>query len=61
MERLQAVLGIRDPFIVENGAAIFFPDGYRGFRISAGVRVPPYTILRLGSNYVDIEALRPAA
>jgi len=54
IERLQQVLGIRDPFIVENGAAIFFPDGYRGFRIPTGVRVPPYTIVRLGSNYVEI-------
>ncbi|MGE5256623.1 MAG: HAD hydrolase family protein, partial [Hyphomicrobiales bacterium] len=29
IERLQAAMEIREPFIAENGAAIFFPDGYR--------------------------------
>jgi mannosyl-3-phosphoglycerate phosphatase len=54
VERLQATLGIREPFIVENGAAIFFPDRYRGWRIDAGVRQPPYTVIQLGAAYREI-------
>jgi mannosyl-3-phosphoglycerate phosphatase len=33
IERLQSAVKICEPFISENGAAIFFPDGYRNFRI----------------------------
>ena len=54
VERLQATLGIREPFIVENGAAIFFPDRYRGWRIDAGVRQPPHTVIQLGAAYPEI-------
>lgn len=54
VEMLQATLGIREPFIVENGAAIFFPDRYRGWRIDAGIRQPPYTVVQLGAAYPEI-------
>ena len=54
VERLQAALRIRDPFVVENGAAIFFPVGYRNFEMDAGWHVPPYTIIRLGAVYGEI-------
>lgn len=54
VEMLQAALGIREPFIVENGAAIFFPDRYRGWRIDAGFRQPPYTVIQLGAAYPEI-------
>jgi mannosyl-3-phosphoglycerate phosphatase len=54
IEELQAAMGIREPFIVENGAAVFFPDGYRNWRIREGVRQPPYTVIRLGATYSEI-------
>jgi mannosyl-3-phosphoglycerate phosphatase len=54
IERLQAEMGIREPFIVENGAAVFFPDGYRHWRVDGGIHQPPYTVIRLGATYRDI-------
>jgi mannosyl-3-phosphoglycerate phosphatase len=63
IERLQAAMGIREPFIVENGAAVFFPDGYRNWSIDDGIREPPYTVIRLGASYAEIRrwilSLRP--
>ena len=54
VEMLQAAMGLRDPFIVENGAAIFFPDRYREWQIDAGFRQPPYTVIQLGASYPEI-------
>jgi mannosyl-3-phosphoglycerate phosphatase len=54
IEALQAILGIREPFIVENGAAVFFPEGYRGWQVPDGRRAPPYTVIRLGASYSEI-------
>ena len=34
VERLQQKAGISEPFIVENGAALFIPHGYQGFDLS---------------------------
>ena len=51
---LQASMGIREPFIVENGAAIFFPDNYREWRIDTGFRQPPYSVIQLGASYPEI-------
>ncbi|MFO7707689.1 MAG: HAD-IIB family hydrolase [Desulfobacterales bacterium] len=54
VERLQRIMGIREPFIVENGAALFFPDDYRRLRIDSGFRQPPYTVIQLGASYAEI-------
>jgi mannosyl-3-phosphoglycerate phosphatase len=63
IETLQATMGIQEPFIVENGAAVFFPDGYRRWRVDGGIRQPPYTVIRLGATYREIrrfvQAVRP--
>ena len=63
IEQLQASMGIREPFIVENGAAVFFPEGYRGWQVVEGLRQPPYAVIRLGASYRDvrrfIQAVRP--
>lgn len=63
VEMLQADMGIFDPFIVENGAAIFFRDGYGGLRTDAGFHRPPYRVIQLGASYGDIRkfisALKP--
>jgi mannosyl-3-phosphoglycerate phosphatase len=54
VEHLQAKMQIQEPFIVENGAAIFFPDNYRGLRIDTGFRQKPYTVVQLGAPYGEI-------
>jgi len=54
IERLQAEMQIREPFIAENGAAVYFPDGYRNFKIDAGFHSPPYTVIQLGTNCSEI-------
>jgi mannosyl-3-phosphoglycerate phosphatase len=64
IEVLQAIMKIQEPFIVENGAAVFFPDGYRGWLIEAGFHQPPYRVIQLGASYGEIrrfvQALLPA-
>jgi mannosyl-3-phosphoglycerate phosphatase len=54
IEQLQAEMQIKEPFIVENGGGIFFPDHYRNFKIDTGFRQPPYTIIQLGVTYSEI-------
>jgi len=54
IEHLQAEMHIREPFITENGAAIYFPDGYRNLRIDAGFHSPPYTKIHLGATCSEI-------
>jgi mannosyl-3-phosphoglycerate phosphatase len=51
VESLQAEMGLREPFIVENGGGVFFPAGYRGFDISGGRPRSDYTLVRLGVPY----------
>lgn len=51
---LQAELGIREPFIVENGAAVFFPSAYRGFRMAHAPKMAPYRVIVLGRPYEEI-------
>lgn len=54
VENLQKILGIKEPFIVENGGGIFFPGGYQGFKIKNSLPRPPYTIVELGKPYSEI-------
>jgi mannosyl-3-phosphoglycerate phosphatase len=54
IERLQAEMRIREPFIPENGAAVFFPEGYRNFEIRNGAPRPPYTVVQLGVAYREV-------
>lgn len=54
VEQIQHRMGLREPFIAENGAALFFPDDYRSLRIDAGFRQPPYTVIQLGATYAEI-------
>jgi mannosyl-3-phosphoglycerate phosphatase len=51
VEALQAAMEIHEPFIVENGAAVFFPDEYREWRIDAGFPQSPYRVIQLGARY----------
>jgi mannosyl-3-phosphoglycerate phosphatase len=54
VERLQRDMGVREPFIAENGAAIYFPQGYRGFRIPGAIKQRACDVIVLGKSYVEI-------
>ena len=54
VEHLQGLMGLDNPYIVENGGGIFFPSGYRGFRIRDGRRKSGYTVILLGISYIRI-------
>jgi len=47
-------LGIREPFIVENGGAIFIPENYFSFPFDFHKVTPGYTIIQLGTPYEQI-------
>ncbi len=44
-----------EPFIVENGSAVFMPHGYFPFTVE-GVRKGSYTVIELGERYGRIKA-----
>jgi len=58
-EHLQKELGIDDPFIVENGAAIYFPPKYTGFFLEDFRQEPPFRVMdviQLGISYDRIRS-----
>ena len=54
VEQLQQKVGIKEPFIVENGAALFIPKNYKGFDFSFLDNFEEYYILQLGVFYNQI-------
>jgi len=56
VEVLHDELGLREPFIVENGAGVFFPVDYRGRTITRGFPRAGYTVVELGVSYDRIRA-----
>jgi len=50
VEELLKELSLNEPFIIENGAAIFFPENYRDFYIR-GEKVDKYTVVKIGKDY----------
>lgn len=54
VELLQQKVGINEPFIIENGAAIFFPKNYRGLDLSFLREYENYNILQLGKTYPQV-------
>jgi len=58
-ELLQKEIGIDDPFIVENGAAIYFPPKYTKYFLEDADHEPPFQIMQiiqLGISYDRIRA-----
>ncbi len=51
--KLQKELGINEPFIVENGAGIYFPTGYRKFNLDCE-NIDGFCVIKLGRDYKDI-------
>jgi mannosyl-3-phosphoglycerate phosphatase len=56
LEIIQEEMGLKEPFITENGAAIFFPAGYRRWDMANGTEVPSYRVIQLGMSYAGIRA-----
>ncbi|MCS6954449.1 MAG: HAD-IIB family hydrolase [Bryobacterales bacterium] len=54
VEVYRAALGIRDPFIVENGAAVFIPRGYFPFSAPQAVARDGYEVIEFGAPYADL-------
>ena len=54
VEEIQREMDIQAPFIVENGAAVFFPLGFRGLDTSRCEISPPYAMIKLGISYGKI-------
>lgn len=57
IEAVRGELGNRDPFVSENGGAVFIPRGYFPFEIPAALDFPDYSVIELGTRY---ETLRDA-
>lgn len=51
VERLQAQVGIAEPFIVENGASLFIPDAYQGFDLSSLQNYDDQRVVVFGESY----------
>lgn len=51
VEVVRLRLGNTDPFIVENGGAVFVPDGYFPGAISAAAKASVYRIIEIGTPY----------
>lgn len=54
--QLRQDVGLRDPFVVENGSAIYIPIDYAGFTLPPGDNIDGYRVLQLGCNYVTARA-----
>lgn len=54
VELLQKEVGISEPFIIENGAAIFFPKIYKNLDLSFLEEYENYYIFSLGIKYNEI-------
>lgn len=54
IEYYQETLGINDPFISENGAAIYIPKGYFNANFKATKQTKKYDIIELGIPYLEI-------
>jgi mannosyl-3-phosphoglycerate phosphatase len=56
-ESLRKAAGVNDPFIVENGGAIYAPEGYFPFTVEDGMSRDGYEVIELGESYSRLVAL----
>lgn len=56
VETLRQRVGLQDPFIVENGSAVFVPLDHPQFPLTTGETVGQYQVLQLGCTYVVARA-----
>lgn len=53
---LRKEIGVDDPFIVENGGAIFIPKGYFNFRFDYQKESDDFIVIELGKSYEYIQS-----
>ena len=53
MEFYRRLLGNTDPFVVENGGAVFIPKGYFPFSFDYDLESAEYLIIELGTPYTQ--------
>ena len=51
IESLQQELDVHDPFIVENGGAVYVPPGYFRFELEQAERRETHHVIELGTSY----------
>jgi mannosyl-3-phosphoglycerate phosphatase len=51
MEDIRQSISVRDPFIVENGAAVYVPKGYFPFSRMGSLRRGEFEVIELGTSY----------
>jgi mannosyl-3-phosphoglycerate phosphatase len=56
IEEIRAATGVGDPFIVENGGAVYVPMGYFPFEIDRSTRRDGYDVIELGVPYQRLVA-----
>jgi len=56
VEELLNELSLNEPFIVENGGGIFFPEKYRNFNLE-GEKKDGYVVIKLGVDYSYIRSI----
>ena len=56
-EEYRRELGIGDPFIVENGGAIFIPQNYFPFPIPQANVIPGYLVIQIGLVYKTVREI----
>lgn len=54
VEHLQTEIGLREPFVVENGGGIFFPSEYDHLALPDPEPADGYRLVRLGRSYDEI-------
>jgi len=50
-------LGLRSPFVVENGGAIFIPGDYFSFEFEHNKKTGNYKVIEIGSAYSDLRKI----
>ncbi|MEP7306129.1 MAG: hypothetical protein ABJA98_11485 [Acidobacteriota bacterium] len=56
LELIQQELGINQPFISENGAAVFIPRGYFGFGAADVIDIAGYEVVEFGKPHTEVVA-----
>jgi mannosyl-3-phosphoglycerate phosphatase len=57
IEHIRSKLKINDPFISENGGAVFIPKSYFDFDFDFDKKIGEYLVIQLGTDYVRIRNL----
>src|SRR4030042_950735 len=57
VQEIRAALGNIDPFIVENGGAIFVPEGYFSVELPASRSDSGFLVVEMGTSYSRILAV----